>query len=206
MASAARRTSWRPDFYFSPVHHVLLACQPSIEFYHGLTSVLSSPTFDQQSYSRSTLTAMSKLLSRSKMASIPSTTKTWHKDTYSAINPVERSELSLKGKRVVISGGGAGIGKCLTRAFADAGASTIAILGRREGALQGTKQKIESSNERVTVSTHATDIVDIAAVSKAANEIGKWDVLVSNAGYLPDVKHLVESSPEDWWKGFEVFE
>ena len=138
------------------------------------------------------------------MASVPSVTKTWHNDTYPEIDVTKRPELSLKGKKVVISGGGAGIGRGITQAFADAGAATIAILGRRDAMLQDTKREVEAKNGGVTVTTHPTDIADIAAVKKAAEEIGKWDVLVSNAAYLPEVQSLVDSDPEDWWMGFEV--
>ena len=59
-------------------------------------------------------------------------TNTWHTDTYPSIDPRLRSELSLKDKKVVITGGGAGIGRAFVEAFADAGATAIAILGRRE--------------------------------------------------------------------------
>ena len=52
----------------------------------------------------------------------PSLTKTWHDDTYPAIDPQKRPELRLDGKTIVISGGGAGVGRGLTQAFANAGA------------------------------------------------------------------------------------
>ncbi|KAK3678421.1 hypothetical protein LTR78_001718 [Recurvomyces mirabilis] len=134
----------------------------------------------------------------------PSLTKTFHKAAYPAISPA-RPELSLKGKTVVISGGGTGIGSAITQAFADAGAARIAILGRRPNVLEEMKQQVENSTDgKVTVSTHATDVSDLASVQKAAREIGKWDVLISNAGYLPDIKHLVDSDPTDWWKAFEI--
>lgn len=134
----------------------------------------------------------------------PSLTETWHKDTYAAINPSKRAELSLRGKTVMITGGGSGIGKGLTRAFADAGASQIAILGRREDVLRATKQEIEAQNEEVAISIHVADVADLASIKKAASLVGNWDVLVSNAGYLPEIKPLLDSDPVDWWKGFEV--
>ncbi|KAK4552090.1 hypothetical protein LTR86_010626 [Recurvomyces mirabilis] len=134
----------------------------------------------------------------------PSLTKTFHKASYAAISPT-RPELSLKGKTIVISGGGTGIGAEITQAFAEAGAARIAILGRRTNVLEETKQKVgKSTDGKVAVSTHVTDVSDLASVQKAAEEIGKWDVLVSNAGYLPDIKHLVDSDPTDWWKAFEI--
>lgn len=138
------------------------------------------------------------------MASNPSLTKTWHHDTYPSINPLARPELSLKGKTVVITGGGAGIGRALSEAFADAGATRIAIFGRREGMLLETKREIENRGGDVSVSMYVVDVTDIASVRKAAEEIGMWDVLVSNAGYMPTFGPLVDSEPEDWWRVFEV--
>lgn len=138
------------------------------------------------------------------MALYASLTTTWHQDTYAAIDPAQRSELSLKDKTVVISGGGTAIGRALSLAFADAGASPIAILGRREGELHTTKGDIESRHERVAVSIHLTDLVDLDAVEAKAAEIGRWDILVCNAGYLSDLPHLVNSEPEEWWNAFQV--
>lgn len=57
-------------------------------------------------------------------------TKTWHKKPYVAIDPI-RPELKASGKFVVVAGGGTGIGKAIAISFAQAGAKTIAILGRR---------------------------------------------------------------------------
>jgi hypothetical protein len=135
---------------------------------------------------------------------IPSLTRTWRKDSYTAINPLERPELALKGKTVVITGGGSGIGKGMTNAFADAGASKIVILGRREASLHATARDIHAGYPTVELSAHAADVVDLDGVRDVANQIGPWDVLVANAGYLPNVKPLVKSDPDDWWRAFEV--
>ena len=133
----------------------------------------------------------------------PSLTAEWHTDTYAAISPT-RPELSCKGKKVVITGGGAGIGAGFAQAFADAGASSIAIIGRREPKLQETKQAVIEKEGSVKITIHIADVVDGAALKMAADEIGKWDILVANAGYLPDSGPIVDADAEEWWRGFEV--
>lgn len=134
----------------------------------------------------------------------PSLTKTWHKDTYAAIDHRKRPELRLTGKTVVISGGGAGIGRGMTRAFAEAGAAKVAILGRRAGVLQEAKKEIEESVAGANIEAYGVDIMDLKAVSQVANEIGNWDVLVANAGYLSEPKPLIDSDPDEWWRSFEI--
>ena len=131
-------------------------------------------------------------------------TKTWHNDTYPAVDPRQRPELSLKGKTVVITGGGTGVGKGLTRAFADAGAAKIAVLARREAVLREVKQEVEDVETGSKVTIHATDVTHLASVENAALEIGQWDVLVSNAGYLHAIASVTDVDPEDWWTAFEV--
>lgn len=136
-------------------------------------------------------------------APFPAFTELWHTDTYSTIDP-KRPELSVKGKKVVITGGAAGIGKGISQAFVDAGAASIAILGRRADKLQETKAALEASSKTVEVTTHVVDVVDETAVKKAADQIGAWDILVSNAGYMPEMVSVIDSDVSEWWKGFEA--
>ncbi|GKU08960.1 unnamed protein product, partial [Fusarium langsethiae] len=72
---------------------------------------------------------------------IVSFTKAWHSKPYSSIDP-SRPEISAAGKFIAITGGGTGIGKSIAIAFAQAGASTIAILGRRLDRLETAANEI----------------------------------------------------------------
>jgi hypothetical protein len=81
-------------------------------------------------------------------APFPSPTSTWHSNTYPSLAP-SRPELSAKGKTVLITGGGTGIGAETARYFAQAGATRIAILGRREQPLLDTKTSIERDHSEL---------------------------------------------------------
>lgn len=133
----------------------------------------------------------------------PSLTKTWHNASYPAISP-SNPALSAAGKTVFITGGGAGIGLATARAFAEAGASTVAISGRTEKTLLSAKEGIESTHKGVRVLTFVADVTDQKAVDAAFASVGKVDVLVHNAAYLPKLVPITQSDIHDWWAGFEI--
>ena len=134
----------------------------------------------------------------------PSFTRTWHNNTYAAISPTNQS-LSAANKIVLITGGGAGVGRSISQSFAAAGASKIVITGRTQKTLLAAKQEIEAAHPRTKVQTYAADITDEHAMNAAfASAGGKIDILVHNAGYLPDMEPISTSSLAEWWKGFEV--
>ncbi|KAF2811649.1 NAD(P)-binding protein [Mytilinidion resinicola] len=133
----------------------------------------------------------------------PSPVAEWHNETYDAINPSNK-ELSMAGKTIVITGGGTGIGRETVLTFAIAGAKTIHILGRTQSSLSETKAIVEKEIPGTRIVLHVADVTDLASVEKAAKEVGSWDVLVSNAGYLPKSKTLKELDLADWWQGFEI--
>lgn len=97
-----------------------------------------------------------------------------------------------------------GAGRETARAYAVAGASRIAVLGRTSATLEDAQRSIEADFPSVRVSTHTADIADETGVQKAAAEIGKWDVLVLNAGKLAKPSSIVEAELTDWWRAFEV--
>jgi NADP-dependent 3-hydroxy acid dehydrogenase YdfG len=135
----------------------------------------------------------------------PAPVTEWHNDTYDAINP-KRAELSQTGKTVIITGAGQGIGREVVDAFSQAGAGAIHILGRTMRTLQETKNITEKNHPTVTVTIHVADIVDASAVEKAAKEIGSWDVLIPNAGYIPRPSLIKDSEADEWWKTFEAWD
>lgn len=117
----------------------------------------------------------------------PSPVKTYHNNTYPAINP-SLSHLSTKGKSVVITGGGSGLGPAIARSFATSGASSITLLGRTEKTLRETKEALNKDFPDTKIFTTITDIAEKDSVTSAfdaiKSNVGTVDILVANAGYL----------------------
>jgi len=88
----------------------------------------------------------------------------------------------LKGKRVLITGGGSGLGKSMGRRLMELGAELM-ICGRREHVLEKTAKEFEALFSR-KVRTHVVDIRSADAVEQlmdAAFAGGALDVLINNA-------------------------
>lgn len=130
-------------------------------------------------------------------------TATWRNDTYPAIDPT-RPELSMKGKTIIITGGSSGIGRETVRAFAAAGAASIAVLARRVEMLEETKALVVKEFPNVKINIHGADITKEDQINAAASQIGQWDVLVMNAGYMTPPKPMLDADLDDWWKVWEV--
>lgn len=88
----------------------------------------------------------------------------------------------LRGKRVLVTGGGTGLGLAMGRRFLELGAS-LAICGRREGVLKAAAEDLSRSAPG-RVSWHVCDIRDAAAVDAMLAALwrdGPLDALVNNA-------------------------
>jgi NADP-dependent 3-hydroxy acid dehydrogenase YdfG len=129
----------------------------------------------------------------------------WHNDTYDAIDP-KRPELSQAGKTIVITGAGSGIGREIVHAFAEASAGSIHIIGRTERSLEETRALVQQKHPNAKVIVHVADILDEVVIEEVARQVGYWDVLVANAGYIPKPELIESSDPDDWWKTFEVLQ
>ena len=106
-----------------------------------------------------------------------------------------RSDL-LKGKRVLITGGGTGLGKGMASRFLELGA-TVYICGRREEVLTGTARELSA---RGSIHAIACDVRKLEAVESMMDSIwrdGALDVLVNNAAgnFIAKTEDL---SPRAW--------
>lgn len=101
---------------------------------------------------------------------------------------------SLKGKRVVVTGGGSGIGAGLTAGFVRQGAEVIFL----DIADEDSKALAEQlSGAEIPPVYKSCDLMDLSALQATLGEIGDIDVLVNNAGN--DDRHkLADITPAYW--------
>lgn len=88
----------------------------------------------------------------------------------------------LKGRTILITGGGTGLGRSMALRFAELGANLF-LVGRREEPLKETGEAVRSKGARAAYAS--ADIRDFAAVERAVaaaeSEFGRVDTLVNNA-------------------------
>ena len=130
-----------------------------------------------------------------------------HRGSYLAIKPT-RPELSAKGKVVLITGGGQGIGLSVALGFANANASHLILLGRTLSTLTTGQTKIAELYPMIKVHLFTADVTDPSAVGsifgKVHEEIGPIDICISNASYLSQLCPIDAASLDDWFRSFEV--
>ncbi|KAL8921430.1 MAG: hypothetical protein Q9208_005756 [Pyrenodesmia sp. 3 TL-2023] len=143
------------------------------------------------------------LLFQKMQPPFPSLTAEWHNDTYHAISPTNPT-VSAKGKTVVVTGGGAGIGREIAKAYAEAGAAHVALLDRNGKTLDEAKCIINEQSPDTKVTTHVLDVTDEEAVGKAAKDLNGWDILILNAGIVTHPAPINETKLADWWRVYEV--
>ncbi|KAF2730959.1 NAD(P)-binding protein [Polyplosphaeria fusca] len=130
----------------------------------------------------------------------PSMTSVWHTTTYPALIPTGQA----KDKVIVISGASSGIGRAAAISFATAGAKKIALLARRHNLLDETRNLVQQASADAHISIHAVSTTDGPALKKVAEEIGKWDVLVLNAGRIIAPESIEQCDVEEWWSVLET--
>jgi NADP-dependent 3-hydroxy acid dehydrogenase YdfG len=109
---------------------------------------------------------------------------------------------------VIITGGGTGIGAAAAKAFAQAGAAGIGIIGRRETILISSVAAISAVSSNTKVEYAIADLTDKratdAAFKRLADSLGKIDIFISNAGWMSTVAPIIDSEDDDWWGSFEI--
>lgn len=104
---------------------------------------------------------------------------------------------TLVGKRILITGGGSGLGFAMAAKFISEGA-TVIITGRREDRLQSAKEKIGSEK----LSYLVWDVADVATSERRVDELFSGegegiDILVNNAG-VSNRQKFGELTPDNW--------
>lgn len=104
----------------------------------------------------------------------------------------------LKGKKVLVTGGGKGIGFDIAEAFAKLGADVV-IAGRDEATLISAVEELQCYNSKCTfVKADMQQVESIRNMVDFTQEyLGGLDVVVNNAGInIP--KPAIEVTEEDW--------
>ena len=111
-------------------------------------------------------------------------------------------ELGLKGKSVIVTGGGSNIGRSIALAFAKEGSNVvIAELDDVQGEKVASQANALGAGGRcIVVKTDVTKLGEVENLAKkTVAEFGQVDVLVNNLGW-DDPKLFLETDPEFWEK------
>jgi len=114
-------------------------------------------------------------------------------------------ELNLKGKSVVVTGGGSNIGRAITLAFAREGAHvTIAEIDAAQGEKAAVEARKSGATSAVVVPTDVTKWDSVQAmVREVEGRTGRVDVLVNNVGWTLD-RLFLEKERAEWEKEVQL--
>ena len=105
---------------------------------------------------------------------------------------------NLKGRVAVITGASSGLGKQMSRAFAEQGANLV-LMARRVEKLEELKTELEGKGVRVLpVKCDVTNVNDVNEAARVAEAtFGKVDILVNCAGSAKNAG-VLEMTDEEW--------
>ncbi|KAI0099991.1 NAD(P)-binding protein [Hypoxylon sp. NC0597] len=141
------------------------------------------------------------------MTSLVSLLKTTHKSSYPAISPL-RPELSQAGRTVLITGGSTGVGFAIARGFAQASASKVIIIGRRESVLNDAVEKLIREFPTVQFIGKSLDVGDLPSTDQLWADLVRQnitvDVLVLNASSSSHTQPILEAGVDKIWRDFVI--
>ena len=112
--------------------------------------------------------------------------------------------MKLEGKRVVITGGGRGIGAAAARALAAEGAMVVVSARSRNQIESVARQLLDDGYQAGAITCDVTDEAEVARLVREAEEfLGGVDILINNAGMAASAPvHKIELA--DWERVFAV--
>ncbi|HAI63944.1 MAG TPA: NAD(P)-dependent oxidoreductase [Acidimicrobiaceae bacterium] len=109
--------------------------------------------------------------------------------------------LSIHGRTVCITGSSSGMGRAIAEHLGALGA-TVYLMGRNAEPMEESKARIEAAGGKADLATF--DVADTAAlqawIQRAADETGRLDVMINNAGFGDFGTSFLGGDP-DIWKG-----
>ncbi|MGB0995245.1 MAG: SDR family oxidoreductase [Acidimicrobiales bacterium] len=109
--------------------------------------------------------------------------------------------MSVHGRTVCITGSSSGMGRAIAEHLGALGA-TVYLMGRNAEPMEESKARIEAAGGKADLATF--DVADTAAlqawIQRAADETGRLDVMINNAGFGDFGTSFLGGDP-DIWKG-----
>ena len=124
-----------------------------------------------------------------------------------AISRAAMERFDLRGKSVIVTGGGKGIGKVYAREFAHAGARVLAADIDGAGAEAVAAEIVAEGYEAIGMRVDISDAAAVEAMARRAVEaFGTIDVLVNNASLMSVLprRDWMEIPVEEWDRVMEV--
>jgi NADP-dependent 3-hydroxy acid dehydrogenase YdfG len=109
--------------------------------------------------------------------------------------------MSVHGRTVCITGSSSGMGRAIAEHLGALGA-TVYLMGRNAEPMEESKARIDAAGGKADLATF--DVADTAAlqawIQRAADETGRLDVMINNAGFGDFGTSFLGGDP-DVWKG-----
>ena len=115
------------------------------------------------------------------------------------------SELELRDKIAIVTGGAGGIGTCIASAYAKAGANVVVVSRKKENLDKVSAEIRALGRESMAIATDVCvpEQVD-NMVKQTMDRFGRIDILVNNAGGALHVKKPEELTPDEWNAGIAL--
>ncbi len=111
---------------------------------------------------------------------------------------------NFTGRTIIITGAGQGIGRAISRKFAQEGANVVIADIDQEAGLENEKYIRDQGFEAVFIKTDVSDPASVEAMVNSTNKkYGRIDVLINNA-VLTGFGNIFETTVEEWDKAIAV--